>query len=240
MERASLVGANSMPLKDLVANKSEIAEAVIEAIVSKYVRYYTDTFEIGFTPSGAELGGEKRVLVYLVALLGWRYVTDKPPEISTKPADLEKALGIPGGTLRPMLKALKDAHLIAPGTRGYSVREGNLEAIGAAISGEKKPARPKAPAAIGRAKKERGDGSGVRRSTGNPIATNIEAWIKTDFFQKPQTLHAVHRRLHEQGVIAPQTSVSGPLLRAVQQRRLKRQKIMENGKEVWAYSAAGA
>ena len=38
-----------MPLKDLVAKKSEIAESVIEAIVSKYVRYYTDALEIGLT-----------------------------------------------------------------------------------------------------------------------------------------------------------------------------------------------
>jgi hypothetical protein len=76
-----------MPLKDLVAKKSEIAEAVIEAIVSKYVRYYTDTLEIGFTPDGGGLSGEKKVLVYLVALLGWRYVTDSTPEVSTKPAD---------------------------------------------------------------------------------------------------------------------------------------------------------
>jgi hypothetical protein len=61
-----------MPLKDLVANKSEIAESVIEAIVSKYVRYYTDSLELGFTPESAELNRENKVLVYLVALLRWR------------------------------------------------------------------------------------------------------------------------------------------------------------------------
>ena len=43
-----------MPLKDLVAKKSEIAKSVIEEIVSKYVRYYTDKVEIGFTPEGGE------------------------------------------------------------------------------------------------------------------------------------------------------------------------------------------
>jgi hypothetical protein len=58
-----------MPLKDLIAKKSEIAESVIEAIVSKYIRYYTDTLEIGLTPEGAALSGENKVLVYLVALL---------------------------------------------------------------------------------------------------------------------------------------------------------------------------
>jgi hypothetical protein len=227
-----------MALKDLVAKKSEIAESVIEGIVSKYVRYYTDTLEIGFTPEGAALGGEKKVLVYLVAILGWQYVTNEPPAIPTKPADLEKALGIPGGTLRPMLKSLKDSHLIAPSGDGYSVREGNLEAIASTIAGEKKPARRKV--AVAAAPKNKGEGKAARRSTGNPISSNIDAWIKDGFFKSPRTLHAVHHRLHEHGVIARQTSVSGPLLKAVQQRRMKRQKIMEGGKEVWAYVVTGA
>jgi hypothetical protein len=229
-----------MPLKDLIAKKSEIAESVIETIVSKYVRYYTDTLEVGFTPDGLGLSGENRVLVYLVALLGWRYVTDEPPIMSTKPADLEKALGIPGGTLRPLLKSLKDSYLIAPSADGYSVREGNLEAIAATISGGKKPSLRKANTAVAPKTKAKGDGSAARRSNGNLIASNIDTWIKDGFFKNPQTLHAVHDRLHEHGVIARQTSISGPLLRAVQQRRMKRQKIVENGKEVWAYCVTGA
>jgi hypothetical protein len=228
-----------MPLKDLVAKKSEIAESVIEAIVSKYVRYYTDSLEIGFTPDGAGLSGENKVLVYLVALLGWRYVTDKPPAVSTKPADLEKVLGIAGGSLRPFLKNLKDAHLIAPSDAGYSVREGNLQAIAAAISGEKKLSRRKA-AATPKAAKSKADGSGTRRASASPISLKLEGWFRDSFFKKPRTLSAVHKRLHEQGVIAPQTSVSGPLLRAVQQGRLTREKISEDGKEVWAYCLSGA
>lgn len=227
-----------MSLKDLVAKKSEVAESVIEAIVSKHVRYYTDTLEIGFTPDGAGLSGENKVLVYLVALLGWRYVADEPPNVSTRPADLEKVLGISGGTLRPLLKNLKDAHLIAPSDDGYTVREGNLEAIAAAISGEKKMSRRKATATP-KAKAKAG-GPGAKRASGSPISLKLEAWFKDSFFKSPRTLSAVHKRLHEQGVIVPQTSVSGPLLKAVQQGRLARQKISEDGKEVWAYRLSGA
>jgi hypothetical protein len=225
-----------MPLKDLVAKKSEIAESAIEAIVSKHVRYYTDTLEIGFTPEGAGLSGEKKVLVYLVALLGWRYVTDKPPITATKPADLEKVLGIPGGTLRPVLKNLKDAHLIAYGGDGYAVREGNLEAIAAAISGERTLSRRKATATPKAAKPKAAAGSASMRNSAGPVSLKLEAWLKESFFKTPRTLRAVHERLHEQGVIAPQTSVSGPLLRAVQQGRLTRQKISEGTKQVWAYT----
>jgi hypothetical protein len=228
-----------MPLKDLVAKKSEIAESVIETIVSKYVRYYTDTLEIGFTPEGAELSSENKVLVHLVALLGWRYVTESPPVISTKPADLEKALGITGGTLRPLLKNLKDAHLISPSAEGYGVREGNLEAIAGVINGDKKPSRRKVAAAPKTAKPKK-DGATTKHSTGNPISPKLDAWIKEGFFKTPRTLRAVHERLHEHGVIVRQTSISGPLLKAVQQGRLTRRKISEDGKEVWAYCVVGA
>jgi hypothetical protein len=137
-----------------------------------------------------------------------------------------------------MLKSLKDSHLIASSDAGYSVREGNLEAIAAAIAGEKKSARRRV--AVAAVQKTKGDGKAARRSTGNPISSNIDSWIKDGFFKSPRTLHAVHHRLHEHGVIARQTSVSGPLLKAVQQRRMKRQKVMEGGKEVWAYVVAGA
>jgi hypothetical protein len=228
-----------MALKDLVAKKSEVAESVIEMIVSKYVRYYTDTLEIGFTPDGAELSGEKKILIYLVAILGWRYVSDAAPQVSTKPADLERALGIAGGTLRPLLKSLKDGHLIASSADGYAVREGNLEAIAATISGERRPPRRTANATP-KMDNSKLNGSRAKRSSGSPVSFKLEAWFKESFFQTPRTLNAVHKRLHEHGVIVPQTSVSGPLLRAVQQGRLQRQKISEDGKEVWAYRLSGA
>jgi hypothetical protein len=226
-----------MSLKDLVAKKSEISEAVIEAIVLKYVRYYTDTSEIGFTQEGAELSGENKVLVYLVALLGWRYVTENPPVNSTKPANLEKVLGIAGGTLRPILKNLKDAHLIASSAEGYTVREGNLEAIAAAINGGKKASRKNVELAR-RVATTKKPSTTVKRSTGSPISSKVDAWIKEGFFKTPRTLRVVCERLHEQGVIAQQTSISGPLLRAVQQGHVVRRKISENGKEVWAYCVA--
>ncbi|MEQ9692303.1 MAG: hypothetical protein RLO48_21525 [Bauldia litoralis] len=230
-----------MALKDLIANKSEVDESVIETIVSKYVRYYTDTLEIGFTPEAASLGGENKVLVYLVALLGWQYVTDEPPVVSTKPADLEKALAIPGGSLRPFLKNLKDAHLIASGDHGYTVRAGNLEAVAETISGERKRTRRKPATTDGGLKpKPKKGGAGAKRTSASSISVKLEAWVKENFFKMPRTLSAVHKRLHEQGVIVPQTSVSGPLLRAVQQGRLTRKKVSEDGKEVWAYCLAGS
>lgn len=233
-----------MSLRDLVAKKSEIAESAIEEIVSKYIRYYIDTHEIGFTPEYSTLNGESKLLVYLVAILGWQFVTDNPPTTSTKPADLEKAIGIPGGTLRPLLKNLKDAHFIAPSAEGYAIREGNLEAIAAAINGEKKSHKPrKANQTKGKPSKMQKTtqtGALTKRPNNTPISPRLDGWIEEGFFKTPRTLKSVHERLHEHGIIAKQTSISGPLLKAVQQGRLTRKKIDQNGKEVWAYCIVGA
>jgi hypothetical protein len=60
------------------------------------------------------------VLVVLVALMGWEHVVDEVREVDTRPADIEALTGIHGGTLRPTLKKLKDAHLIASVDGHYS------------------------------------------------------------------------------------------------------------------------
>jgi hypothetical protein len=72
----------------------------------------------------------------LVAVLGWKYL-DEEVQVSTKPSDLEARLGIAGGTLRPLIKKLKDANLLVTVDGHYSVRVSNLHAIGSAVRGEK-------------------------------------------------------------------------------------------------------
>ena len=93
-----------MGLKDLIASKSSLAEDVIEEIVSEYVRYDTDHKAVFLTPEGHELSGKSKVLVYLVALQGWPFVIDDVVPTDPKPGEIEEHTGIPGGTLRPLLR----------------------------------------------------------------------------------------------------------------------------------------
>lgn len=226
-----------MALKDLVAHKAALTEEAIEKIVANYVRYDTSVGEIHFTPDGVALKNDKKVLVYLTAILGWPHVTDDTPEVTTKPADLEKALGIPGGTLRPLLKTLKDGHLIGANKGSYAVRPANLDAIGAIVRGDIKRAAAKR---AGKTKVSPGgkEKAAPKKKISGQLTAKITSWIKGGYFDKSRSLKEVHQRLHEQGVIVPQTSVSGPLLRGVQDGFLVRKKQEVEGKEVWTYSAA--
>jgi hypothetical protein len=232
-----------MALKDLVADHRKIAEEAIERIVASYVRYDPAAYKIIWTPQGKSLGSDGRVLVLLVAVLGWQYVLDDSRDFPTKPADLEGELGITGGTLRPILKKLKDLHLLAVVDGHYRVQIGNIDAIEASIAGEtsrirgkgraRKPARIKLEGSDG----DRLDPKKKSRNTSGQLKMFLTKWAGDGFFNEPKTLTNLLERYHEHGMITKQTSLSGLMLQAVREGLLTRAKIELDGKQVWAYRA---
>jgi hypothetical protein len=236
-------------LKDLVADHTKIAEETIEKIVAPHVRYDAAAHKIVWTPQGKSLGNDARVLVFLVAVLGWQYVLDESREVATKPSDLEGELSIAGGTLRPILKKLKDSHLLAVVDGHYRVQLANLDSIEAAIAGEtprgawkgraRKPSRIKPEKAdderhdpVGDTKKQK-----KKRGASGQLKTFLTKWAGDGFFNEPKTLANLLERYHEHGVITKQTSLSGLMLEAVREGLLARAKIDVGGKQVWAYRA---
>lgn len=234
-----------MALKDLVADQDKLNEESIEGIISPYLRYDPSAFSIVFTPVGASLSNEARLLVYLVAICGWRYVVPDPQKVDTKPADLEEVLNIPGGSLRPLLKKLKDSHLIKSEDGHYIVQIANLNAIkdqigggnGKSIPGRK--TRTNTRKAQGgnsnsNANAATGDKQKKRPDTGS-LKELLNEWIAEGFFDEPKTISDLLNRYHEYGVITKTSSLSGLLLRAVQDRLLVRKKDDTDSKVGWLY-----
>jgi hypothetical protein len=238
-----------MALKDLIADRSKLTEAAIEEIVRDYVRYDPGTFEVVLTPAALALSNDAKILVVLTAIAGWEYVVDEVRPVDTKPAALERTTGIAGGTLRPILKKLKDGHLLFSTSDGYAVRVANLEAIGRVIKGEKATARP----APGKSKRgatrdvapNEGGGSSSENSlsksrgkTRVPIRASLARLLDTGFFAEERSLSQVVARLHEMAIIAKTTSLSGPIAELVRSGKLARKKVSEGGKDIWCYRSA--
>ena len=235
-----------MALKKLVVERGKIAEEMIESVVSDFIGYELNPNTIVFKPKGASLRNDAKILVYLVAVLGWQYVADDEHTTDTRPAALEATLGIPGGTLRPILKKMKDAHLLTVANKHYSIRPSNLDAIGRIVQdGQSVPTTSK-PVKTPEAKSN--DGKGTRQLDGKtnkakkkpgvPILSSLDELITDGFFVEYRTLGEVADRLHELAIIARATSLSGPIADCVRDKKLQRKKIERKGKQVWAYKVA--
>jgi hypothetical protein len=118
-----------MALKDLVGDRSKITEEAIERIVLNYVQYDPTDDVVAFTPAASSLSAKQQVLVYLTALQGWPFVREAAVPTDAKPAEIESATGIPGGTLRPTLRRLAERHLLLEKGGRYSARPAAFAAI---------------------------------------------------------------------------------------------------------------
>jgi len=243
-----------MGLKDLIASKSSLAEDVIEEIVSEYVRYDTDHKSVFLTPDGHELSGKSKVLIYLVALQGWPFVLDDLVPTDSKPGEIEKHTGIHGGTLRPLLKELKDRRIIIEKGGRYSVLSAALPSIKRelgsappASASHSKPKKRKVSSKSNTEAEEARESAEARSSKkktarksaskGN-VAERFNSWIDQGYFNDWKTLSDVQKRFHKEAIMVPQTSMPIYLLGAVRAGRLEREKQDVDGKTVWAYKKA--
>ena len=243
-----------MALKDLVAQKAKFTEEAIEAIISDFVRFDVEEREIVFTPNATELSNKAKVLVFLVAQQGWQFVQDEAIDVDMKPAQLSEYLGIEGGSLRPILKDLKDRNLIAAKTGKYSVRSTGLNAIRAELDVSNTPVpRRRRGASKGRrmSKRSRDSSEGksstetsakVKRkknpsTTGRKPGEAFSKLVEDGFFDEGRTLAQLQERMHEQAILVKQSSLPNYLLAAVRNGRLNREKQDVQGKSVWMYTS---
>jgi hypothetical protein len=232
-------------LKDLIVDHKRIAEEMVEKIVAPYVRYDAEAHKIVLTPRAKSLSNDEKVLVFLVGVLGWQYVLDESKNFATKPADLERELRITGGTLRPVLKKLKELHFLVVVDGHYRAQPANLDSIEAAIAGQmpragwkggaRKPSRIKQEGADGDTLDPMDDARKKNRRASGQLKTFLTKWAGDGFFNEPKTLANLLERYHEHGVITKQTSLSGLMLEAVRAGLLARAKVEVGGKQVWAY-----
>ncbi|MBI3024714.1 MAG: hypothetical protein HYY66_03370, partial [Candidatus Tectomicrobia bacterium] len=183
----------------------------------------------------------------LVALQGWPFVTNEAVSTEATPAQIEKALHIPGGSLRPILKELKDSNFITAQGYSYHVRSVALSHIKSQI--QKIISGAGSPRQSGKSKRKKGvageSAKEVKRQprkrasvpTGDK-AQFFEQLVAGKFFEQPRKLADVKEAFHEKGHIVPSTSIPSYLLKAVRDEKLRRERKTMDGLKVWVYEKA--
>ncbi len=226
-----------MALKDLTIDKVKATEGAIEKVVKEYVHYDPQKLDLvplhGFTG----LRNEAKVLVSLVAMKGWRFVVEKPPDEALKPASLERITGIGGGTLRPILKRLKDDRLIAPRNNGYIVPDHNITKVGDLISapGAASTAQTVKKVSPTRRYAKKATVKGAARRKEGPTA-HVQALVSEGFFKVQKSLADVQKHLDVSGYRYPLTQLSGLMQLLVRKKQLRRQRVKDGKRGVYKYS----
>ena len=230
-----------MALKDLIASKASLTEDVIEEIIADYARFDPDHKAVVFTPEAQQLTVKAKVLIYLVALQGWPFVLEGSVPADAKPAEIEESTGISGGTLRPILKELKDRRVIQERGRRYSVRAAALPAIKTEL-GNSSGARPRkarrksnASSAQGSTAQQPDDRSRKSARHTSDLKGRFDRLIEEGFFDAEKTLADVQTQFHKEAIIIPQTSIPPYLIAAIRDELLEREKKKLGNKAVWVY-----
>ncbi len=228
-----------MALKDLTIKGSVLTEKQVEVIVSSYIRYDVKEKQIVFLPASNSLPNKQRVLVYLVALQGWPFLTSEPVPTDAAPASIEKAVHINGGTLRPILKELKDGHIISVTGKLYRVHSVALLQIMSILKGETKIESRKRTKNKGNEKQNKTPKDKQLKKKGGRNQRDLSGvfnkFISEGFFNQPKMLRDVKDRFAEKGLSVPLSSIPKMLLKATKDEKLTRKKKDINKKKVWVY-----
>lgn len=101
---------------------------------------------------------------------------------------------------------------------------------------EPKGASSGSAAPMSRGGRRKRSASGIRVSPrGGPMAYVVEM-IDDEFFKKVKTMGEVKAELENRGHHIPFTSLSGPLQKLCQTKKLRRQKMDRGGKKAFGYS----
>ena len=232
-----------MALRDLTMAKDSISEQEIENIVQDYFRYDPDEGVIVLLPPARALSNRALVLGYLAALRGWPFVIEREVSVEATPAQIEAVLGIGGGTLRPILKSLKEAHFVVVKGRNYSLRPSAFHLVANEVKGGSAAVPGNSHAAAAKASRSPSKASARKKSNSRSQGAGTESsslfagWLGSGYFAEPRTLSDVHERFHDEGKIVPMSSIPSYLLKAVRKKQLRRKKQKVGSKFVWVYQS---
>lgn len=99
-------------LEDLLVDSRELNRELTATILLPYLRIDRATGAVVPQPGWAAVSNDARILLYLVARKAMRALGLRLPQEAATPVEIERATGIPGGSVRPALRRLLKSRLV--------------------------------------------------------------------------------------------------------------------------------
>lgn len=114
-------------LEELLVSSKEINRGLVAELLQPFVRIDPEDCEIIPTPSWRRLSNESKSLIYLLARKAMTAL-DLPIRVEgVTPQEIERATGVMGNSLRPVLKRLLEQRVVAKAEGRYYVPNHALE-----------------------------------------------------------------------------------------------------------------
>lgn len=229
-----------MSLKQHTVRKREVTEQAIAAVIADRCKYDVELGEVVLLPAFSALRARLKILVYLVALRGWQFLKPGTGSERAGPTDIARAVGLPSGTVKPLLRELATGNILHARNGAYMVPDHNIAHVERLLSGE---AQITSQAERGRTRGKRAtrgsSPSSRRRSAPSKpgVRKLIQDLVRRGFFAKPKTLTHVQAALRDRGYVYELNSLSGPMQRITRADLLRREKAQHGKKSVYEYRA---
>lgn len=228
-----------MALKDHIADSTKIKEEEIEAIISDYLKYDPSHKTVVLMPRAQELSVEKKVLLHLVALQGWKFISSKEeiPDSGATPKEIEQVTGVKGGTLRPTLRALVQSRMLESKKGRYEIPAHNFGRVREVMAGKGSSITVSSVQSKStKSTKKTSQKTSKKKTKSKPsLSEAIKKLIETSWFKSGKTTAQLQKKLEDDAIIVPMTRLPVYLIKAVHDGDLKRSKETIDEKKVWVY-----
>ncbi len=102
-------------LEDLVVDSRELDRELVATVLAPYLRIDRRSGEVIPLGLWEETPTESRVLLYLLARRAMQALALPGGDAAATPVEIERATGIPGGSVRPALRRLLKSRAVARG-----------------------------------------------------------------------------------------------------------------------------
>lgn len=220
-----------MTLQDLVVSNKQISAELVENILKGRVELIQDGRKVNLSKESINLPNRSKILLFLVGGKAWELLDGDA--WSFLPSAMEEALGIPGNTLRPILKELADGFFVKSEKGQYQILSKGIYELETLI--QKVDSRVSEVNASNRYQKQEKVIT-ARKPLSSPSKSKaIDELIKEGYFSSSRDLTEIQTELGRRGITTKLTSLPSYLLPLVRSKVLTRDYKDKGQRKVWAY-----